>query len=233
MPTHQNTGATEVSKSRQPLRKFEDLLQEVADLTGLSFAQLKDQLQTLDFPTYEFQGMVLVSPHVTDPLIDHWSEQIKAKLRSSESTDSEPAPTTKTRAKSQPKQSVVLEPTAIKTTALEATNGAVPSQEEEEDMDETEMKLPRGFSQLVSNRYGPTLEKLLPESAEERQGYLQEIVAETENGRDYLMRLATAIQRKYKGRTGRGTAYKKLLAKAKEMWESMLAAGEVMKQLEG
>lgn len=213
------------SSQHQPLRRLEDLLQDVSKLTGLPKRQVATQVKSLDFPTYEFEGMVLVSPDVTDPLIDHWSEQIKARLRTqspdqaaapapAEAAPPEaPAPNT---AQAAPPQTASLEESTTDDTDDEG--GTSPS---------TSMRLPKGFSQVVSNRYGSTLEKLLPEDADERQEYLQEIIRETERGKDFLMRIATAVQKKYKGRTGRGKAYKGLMDKAKAIWEGMVAADEI------
>jgi hypothetical protein len=211
------------SFQHQPLRKLEDLLQDVSKLTGLPKRQVATQVKSLDFPTYEFEGMVLVSPDVTDPLIDHWSEQIKARLRT-QSPDQADAPV----------EAAPPEAPAAKTAKVTPPEPASSAANTPDDADDeggtspsTSMRLPKGFSQVVSNRYGSTLEKLLPEDTEERQEYIQEIVRETERGKDFLMRIATAIQKKYKGRTGRGKAYKGLMDKAKAIWEGMVAADEI------
>ncbi|NET37829.1 MAG: hypothetical protein F6K19_38465 [Cyanothece sp. SIO1E1] len=84
-----------------------------------------------------------------------------------------------------------------------------------------ELKLPRGYGKSITNQYEPTLDKLLPQEAKERSAYLKAIIQETEAGKEFLMRIAKALTKKYKGRPGMIPAYRGLLEKAKIIQESM------------
>lgn len=307
------------SSSTQTLRQLDDLIKDVASLTGMSQRQIKEQVTTLDVPAFNFQGIVLVPSDVVDPLIDRWAADIKAKLhqgvtvaflssngaasvevinqiaastskatskaapKSKKATKAEqngaaavkveakpePQPEVKPVAKSEPKAEAKPEPqpevkSEVKSAAkpepkveakpeprseakAESKVEAKPEPKEAkpEPKAETkpkasapkteaklsELKLPKGFSQQVSNRYGPTLDKLLPEDFEDRLVYLKEITDESSLGTSYLNRIATVIQRKYKGRTARSTAYRGLLSKAQDMLENLKAGDAIISQL--
>jgi hypothetical protein len=79
------------------------------------------------------------------------------------------------------------------------------------------LELPKGYRKRVSNRYSPTLKSILPGDTALRDSYLQAIVAETEEGKEFLQKVATSIQNKYKGRISSHTAYQGLLEKAKAL----------------
>lgn len=268
------------SSSTQTLRQLDDLIKDIANLTGMSQRQIKEQVKTLDVPAFDFQGIVLVPSDVVDPLIDRWAADIKTKLHQGGTVipsntngsavsvevaekEVESAPT-KTASKSK-KKSAKAEQNGAATAKLtdvkpEAKPEAEPepkpeakaeakAEEKPEPQPEakaepktktpapktetklSELKLPKGFSQQVSNRYGPTLDKLLPEEFEDRLVYLKEITNESSLGSSYLNRIATVIQRKYKGRTARSTAYRGLLGKAQDMLENLKAGDAIMNQL--
>lgn len=61
----------------------------------------------------------------------------------------------------------------------------------------TALKLPRGFATQVSNRYKQVIEKFLPEG-DDRELYLEAVCNETAEGKEWLMKIATAISKKYK-----------------------------------
>lgn len=181
----------------QPLSQLDTLLQEIATLTGLPQNSLKSQLQELDFPTYEYDGKLLVPPNVADPLIDQWAAQIKSKLY-----NGAPAP-----------QATPAEESGADTEEVEET---WPAETQTAEPIES-LKLPKDYAQQISNRYATALDKVLPADSTERQHYLEAIAQETEAGQEYLARLAKAIEKKYKGRTGRDKAYQRLLETAQEM----------------
>jgi len=72
----------------QSLRTLEDLEADLATLTGLNSEYIAQQIQQLNFTTFEFQGLNLVSPDTADQLIDRWAQSIKDQLR-----QQTPAPT--------------------------------------------------------------------------------------------------------------------------------------------
>ncbi|NET35215.1 MAG: hypothetical protein F6K19_24835 [Cyanothece sp. SIO1E1] len=90
-----------------------------------------------------------------------------------------------------------------------------PTDNEKLKTEKTKLELPYGFGKIVSNQYEPTLDRLLPRDADQRSAYLSAIIEETKSGRDFLMKIAKAITRKYKGRPGTSAAYRGLLEKAK------------------
>lgn len=268
------------STSTQTLRQLDDLIKDIASLTGMSQRQIKEQVKTIDVPSFNFQGIMLVPSDVVDPLIDQWAADIKTKLHKGttiaipeangsaasaavSATVAEPAPKAASKSKkaakaeqngaaAKPVAKAEAKPAAkpeVKEAKTEAkpeaeTKAKAAPEEKPEAKSETktpapkketklsELKLPKGFSQQVSNRYGPTLDKLLPEDFEERLIYLKEIIDESSLGSSYLNRIATVIQRKYKGRTARSTAYRGLLGKAQDMLENLKAGDEIMNQLE-
>ncbi|MGP1386067.1 MAG: hypothetical protein ACTS2F_21085 [Thainema sp.] len=272
------------SSSTQTLRQLDDLIKDIASLTGMSQRQVKEQVKTLDVPAFNFQGIVLVPSDVVDPLVDRWAADIKAKLHQGgtvaissangsvtpvEVTDTVAEPTPKAASKSKktakaeqngaaaakpaaksaakpepqpeaeanPEPQPEAKPEAEPEVKVESKPESKPEAKTKAPAPKTEtklseLKLPKGFSQQVSNRYGPTLDKLLPEDFEDRLVYLKEITDESSLGSNYLNRIATVIQRKYKGRTARSTAYRGLLGKAQDMLENLKAGDAIMSQLE-
>ncbi|NET39974.1 MAG: hypothetical protein F6K19_49820 [Cyanothece sp. SIO1E1] len=83
------------------------------------------------------------------------------------------------------------------------------------------LTLPRNFGKSITNQYEPTLDRLLPSDSEKRSAYLNAIAQETEAGKDFLMKIAKALTKKYKGRPGMIPAYRGLLDKAKAMQQSV------------
>ncbi|MCM1984774.1 hypothetical protein [Lyngbya confervoides] len=79
------------------------------------------------------------------------------------------------------------------------------------------LDLPKGYRRRVSNRYKPTLRSVLPEDAALRSAYLQELVSESDRGKEFLERVADSIKIKYRGKITRQTAYEGLLKTAKEL----------------
>ncbi len=267
------------SSSTQTLRQLDDLIKDIASLTGLSQRQIKEQVKTLDIPAFDFQGIVLVPSDVVDPLIDRWAANIKTKLHQGGTVIApnsngsaalvevaeqvaEPVPkavskSKKKTAKAEQNGAATAKPTDVKPAVKSEAKPEAKPEVKPEAKPETkpaakaepkaepktkapapktepklsELKLPKGFSQQVSNRYGPTLDKLLPEEFEDRLVYLKEIADESSLGTNYLNRIATVIQRKYKGRTARSTAYRGLLGKAQDMLENLKAGDAIMNQL--
>lgn len=267
------------SSSTQILRQLDDLIKDMASLTGMSQRQIKEQVKNLDVPAFDFQGIVLVPSDVVDSLIDRWAADIKAKLHQGGTvitadsngsatsvevakTMAAPAPKAaykskkktvkaeqngaatakltdvkpeaKPEAQAEPKVEVKPEAKSEAKVEAKVEAKAEPKTKSPAPKTETklsELKLPKGFSQQVSNRYGPTLDKLLPEEFEDRLVYLKEITDESSLGSSYLNRIATVIQRKYKGRTARSTAYRGLLGKAQDMLENLKAGDAIMNQL--
>ena len=81
----------------------------------------------------------------------------------------------------------------------------------------TEMELPKGYRKRVSNRYGPTLQSVLPDDVSLKKAYLTEIVSESNIGKSFLARVAESIKIKYRGKITSHTAYQGLLSKAQAM----------------
>ncbi|NET39999.1 MAG: hypothetical protein F6K19_49955 [Cyanothece sp. SIO1E1] len=77
------------------------------------------------------------------------------------------------------------------------------------------------FGKSVTNQYEPTLNRLLPQNVEKRLAYLPVIIDETKAGKEFLMKIARAVIKKYKGRPGMIPAYRGLLDTAKAMQKSM------------
>lgn len=202
--------------SAQSLRTLEDLEADLASLTGLNSQYVAQQVAQLNFTTFEFQGLNLVSPDIADELVDRWAQSIKTQLRQR----STPTPTKVTamfpsagtprlprRPKVEPKAApVAVEP--ISPPAPVTQNGVLP---------DIELKVPRDVFKLVSTRYDVAIRKVLPKDAETQQAYLQHIVAESEQGHEFLMQIAIVLAKKYKGRVGKDTAYKRMLEKAQAM----------------
>lgn len=201
----------------QPLRPLDELLEETAHLTGIPFEHLEAQLRELNSPVYRFQEQLLVTPEVVEPLIDRWYDQIKAKLKRDLT-----APTlssTSSTAFTTPHADTVEE-TGVASSSADAEAELNPAASPNETISQAEsvtLALPGGYTQQITNRYGLTLEKLLPQDETERQAYLQAMAAETEAGQQYLHRVAQAMHKKYKGRIGQSTAYQGLRKKAQEM----------------
>jgi hypothetical protein len=226
----------------KPLRQLDDLLKDVAHLTGMPLEHIEAQVQELDFPVYQFEKMLLVSPDIVEPLIDQWYAQIKSKLTGSSTAIAPSSKSAAPAAESVQENGSSAAPAQV-TVEAEAEPEAVEDVEDVEDTEDvdgadengssaTALELPKGYSQQVSNRYGPTLEKLLPQDVDTRVAYLRELAEETEAGQNYLGRLANVICKKYKGRTGRSTAYKGLLTKAQDMLEQIVAGDAILDQIE-
>lgn len=216
----------------QPLRKLEDLVQDLATLTGLSSTQLDGEINHLEFPSFQFQGLTLVSPSMTDTLIDRWAESLKTKLRESstqnstsltpsltpsltatETTDNaetsnpEPSRLSQKRSSAPPKAATEVEPVAVSPKKVKSIdlNAPLPS---------IELKVPKDVFNLVSTRYDVAMRKVLPDDESSRKAYLQHIVNESDQGQEFLMQIALVLAKKYKGRVGKETAYKRMLEKA-------------------
>ena len=77
-----------------------------------------------------------------------------------------------------------------------------------------ELKVPKDVFNLVSTRYDVAMRKVLPDDESSRKAYLQHIVNESDQGQEFLMQIALVLAKKYKGRVGKETAYKRMLEKA-------------------
>ncbi|MGA1624084.1 MAG: hypothetical protein ACO4AJ_00360 [Prochlorothrix sp.] len=91
-----------MSNSTNALQPLQNILQNLSGLTGLPFEDLEEQAKDLDFPFFEFQGQVLVSPEAIDPLIDQWADSIKAQLQSASPAASPTGKATKGRGGQKP-----------------------------------------------------------------------------------------------------------------------------------
>lgn len=203
----------------QSLRTLEDLEADLATLTGLNSEYIAQQIQQLNFTTFEFQGLNLVSPDTADQLIDRWAQSIKDQLR-----QQTPAPTKVTamfpsagtpRLPRRPKVERKPAPVAAVETPAPAPITQPPAKGE--GLPDIELKVPREVFKLVSTRYDVAIRKVLPKDAETQQAYLQHIVAESEQGHEFLMQIAIVLAKKYKGRVGKDTAYKRMLEKAQTL----------------
>ena len=226
--THDSVAPT----GTQPLRKLEDLVQDLATLTGLSSTQLDGEINHLEFPAFQFQGLTLVSPSMTDTLIDRWAESLKAKLRqpstqntadltapltpsltatdttdNAESSNAEPSRLSQKRSSAPPKAATEVETVAVAPKKVKSLdlNAPLPS---------IELKVPKDVFNLVSTRYDVAMRKVLPDDESSRKAYLQHIVNESDQGQEFLMQIALVLAKKYKGRVGKETAYKRMLEKA-------------------
>ena len=218
----------------QPLRKLEDLVQDLATLTGLSSTQLDEQINHLEFPSFQFQGLTLVSPTMTETLIDRWAESLKTQLQqpsvqnsASPTVTDTPVtdtPVTDTPAKTKsprPPQKRSIAPREVK--PVEASPEEVESVESVEtgelngELPNIELKVPKDVFNLVSTRYDVAMKKVLPKDESSRKAYLQHIVKESDQGQEFLMQIAVVLAKKYKGRVGRETAYKRMLEKAQAL----------------
>ncbi|MFZ9736403.1 MAG: hypothetical protein ACO3EZ_00165 [Prochlorotrichaceae cyanobacterium] len=200
----------------QSLRTLEDLVADLAALTGLAPEQVNKQLEPLNFTVFQFQGVNLVSPDMADELIDRWAQSIKTQLRQESNNDNHkvtamfPAAGTSRlsisrRAKAERKAAEPKEAPPAKTAS---TNGNLP---------DIELKVPRDVFKLVSTRYDVAIRKVLPKDPATQQAYLQHIVTESEQGHEFLMQIAIVLAKKYKGRVGKDTAYKRMLEKAQAL----------------
>ncbi|MGA1130984.1 MAG: hypothetical protein ACO31I_01755 [Prochlorotrichaceae cyanobacterium] len=205
----------------QSLRTLEDLMADLATLTGLAPEQVNQQLEPLNFTVFQFQGVNLVSPDMADELVDRWAQSIKTQLRQERNNGNHKVtamfPSAGTsrlslsrRAKvdrkvTEPKEAP---PTKTASSKTASTNGNLP---------DIELKVPRDVFKLVSTRYDVAIRKVLPKDPETQQAYLQHIVTESEQGHEFLMQIAIVLAKKYKGRVGKDTAYKRMLEKAQAL----------------
>jgi hypothetical protein len=206
----------------QSLRTLEDLEADLATLTGLNSEYIAQQVARLNFTTFEFQGLNLVSPDTADELIDRWAQSIKEQLRQPNATKSKvtamfPAagtPRLPRRPKVERKAAPQDTPATPATPPPVAVVPSLPPTHQNGTLPDIELKVPRDVFRLVSTRYDVAIRKVLPKDPEAQQAYLQHIVAESEQGRDFLMQIAVVLAKKYKGRVGKDTAYKRMLEKA-------------------
>ena len=225
----------DISVNTQSLRTLEDLEADLATLTGLSSEFIAQQVAQLNFTTFEFQGLSLVSPDTADALIDRWAQSIKEQLRQ----QSTPTPSRVTamfptagtprlprRTKVNRKATEPTAPVESSVAPLEVVPLSPVSAEESEfseiklpeiKLPEIELKVPRDVFKLVSTRYDVAIRKVLPKDTETQRAYLQHIVAESEEGQGFLTQIAIVLAKKYKGRVGKETAYKRLLEKAQAL----------------
>jgi hypothetical protein len=215
----------DISVNTQSLRTLEDLEADLATLTGLSSEYIAQQIEQLNFTTFEFQGLSLVSPDTADALIDRWAQSIKEQLRQ----QSTPTPSRVTAmfpsagTPRLPRRTKVnrkaTEPTAAVESSVAPLEIVPPSPVSTEDsgLPEIELKVPRDVFKLVSTRYDVAIRKVLPKDTETQRAYLQHIVAESEEGQGFLTQIAIVLAKKYKGRVGKETAYKRLLEKAQAL----------------
>lgn len=215
----------DISVNTQSLRTLEDLEADLATLTGLSSEYIAQQIEQLNFTTFEFQGLSLVSPDTADALIDRWAQSIKEQLRQ----QSTPTPSRVTAmfptagTPRLPRRTKVnrkaTEPTAEVESSVAPLEIVPPSPVSTEDsgLPEIELKVPRDVFKLVSTRYDVAIRKVLPKDTETQRAYLQHIVAESEEGQGFLTQIAIVLAKKYKGRVGKETAYKRLLEKAQAL----------------
>jgi hypothetical protein len=209
----------------QSLRTLEDLEADLATLTGLNSDYIAQQVAQLNFTTFQFQGLNLVSPAIADELIDRWAQSIKEQLRQRSAsvppkvTAMFPAagtprlprrPKAESKSTSAPSRSSRSTPAAAPPVAPVAAvkTGSLP---------DIELKVPRDVFKLVSTRYDVAIRKVLPKDTETQQAYLQHIVAESEQGHEFLTQIAIVLAKKYKGRVGKETAYKRMLEKARTL----------------
>lgn len=194
----------------QTLRKLDDLLYDLSKLTGLSVTQLEQQLDDLEAPCFEFEGLILVSPSMADAIVEGWANSLKMQLRQPSTGTTPSTPTKAPRGKRASSGTSRSKKAASKTPdvdlkAITVDPASLPS---------LELKVPRDVFKLVSTRYDVALRKVLPKDEGNRRLYLQHIVAETEQGYEFLMNISIVLAKKYKGRVGKETAYKRLFEKA-------------------
>ncbi len=215
----------DISVNTQSLRTLEDLEADLATLTGLSSEYIAQQIEQLNFTTFEFQGLSLVSPDTADALIDRWAQSIKEQLRQqstptpSRVTAMFPAAGTPRLPRRTKVNRKATEPTAEVESSVAPLEIVPPSPVSTEDsgLPEIELKVPRDVFKLVSTRYDVAIRKVLPKDTETQRAYLQHIVAESEEGQGFLTQIAIVLAKKYKGRVGKETAYKRLLEKAQAL----------------
>jgi hypothetical protein len=195
-------------------------------LTGLNSEYIAQQVALLTFTTFEFQGLNLVSPDIADELIDRWAQSIKEQLRQGNIAKSKvtamfPAagtprlprrPKVERKATSSSTRSASPVPPTV--APPETVAPPAPAPVKSSGLPEIELKVPRDVFKLVSTRYDVAIRKVLPKETETQQAYLQHIVAESEEGQGFLTQIAIVLAKKYKGRVGKETAYKRLLEKA-------------------
>lgn len=189
------------SSSEVPLRKLEDVIEGLVKQTGMSAQSVQAQLEEMQLQTFSFDGMKLVSPDAAIAVVDRWAERIKSGLFQFSVAESESS-----------------EPT---------TNGATPAAERKQ-RKKTTMRLPAGFKQMVTRRYQTTLEKILPDG-DERQTYLQAIVDETDDAKEFVSKIASAIKARF-GTPDPKKAAQELMNAAKAMLTKMEQPAEQMEQ---
>ena len=164
------------------LQDLDIMIQQISDATGLKQAQISKQLEQASIPAFHFSDAILVSPEDLDPIIDAWAASIKKEILGS----SAPAKksTTKTTQKA-PK----------KATRKATVSGG-------------KLSWPSGYENVVTHLYTPTLKKILPEDASQRQSYIDAINNNTPDGDRLVNELAKTIVKRSK----RNLAFDKVLA---------------------
>jgi hypothetical protein len=191
----------------QQLRKLKNLITEVAAITSSKPEQIEAAMMDMNLPTFDLGGEILVYSDSATAIVDQWAASIKRRLASGEVGTTVEAPA---KAKAPRKAAAANQVVKAKRTTKKAEPG---------------LKLPTGFTKLVTRRYS-CLEKMLPQNTDQRAQYLEAIVSETKEGKEFLGKIAKEIASKTNNRPAQPGAYDGLLEYAKSIYTPMPAEAE-------
>ncbi|MBE9178582.1 hypothetical protein IQ268_08425 [Oculatella sp. LEGE 06141] len=199
------TASTQVLAINENFVPIDQLAEQISSITGQPTAIIIKQILAAK-PEMDFDGTTYtVAPNAGDTVIDYWAAELKAKIRS---LPAPVVPVTEAKQNGAATGITINEPDAV---------------EVEEESKSSALKLPSGFGKSVSNRYQPTLSKLLPKDEEQQSFYIVQITSETDAGKDFLSRIAKAIAKKYNNKPDEKRAYEGLLKVAKTMRQATAA----------
>lgn len=162
--------------TERQLRKLDDLMGQIAEVTGQSLEQVRGDIEALNPSTYDFEGTALVSPAIADRLIDQWAGSLKTRLRSG--------------------TAVAVELNGAGSTTAVAEPETSPDEPQVTDSSDS-VKFPAiGKDAPLNYRYKPTLLAILPEDT--RQAQVQAIVSGTDRATKFVNALAKALNKRFK-----------------------------------
>ena len=191
------------------LQDLDILIQQISDATGLKQKQISEQLEQASIPSFQFSDAILVSPEDLDPIIDSWAASIKKQILGTLA----PAKTTTIAKSKNTKQtkSTSTKPKAVVAKSKNTKKKAVTTQSKttkKKVVAAGKLSWPAGYEEVVTHLYTPTLKKILPEDANQRQQFIDAINNKTPDGDRLVNELAQTIVKRAK----RNLAFDKVLA---------------------
>lgn len=217
----------------QSLRNLSNLLEQLSETTGLSREAVQEEVNNLDYVSFQFNDAILVSPSDFEGIIDSWAVNLKAELRNGAAVSKQkPAGRQKTAAKAKktPAAKSAAKKTAKtkKASAAKTTRSATSTAQKKSTSKSQwagSLPLPDHYRSVISHLYGPSLKRIMPADEVAQRQFLEAIANETEAGVELLNHLSGIIAEKYTGKMAPEAAYSGLQKKALALLNGGVSTG--------